>query len=237
MRRYRPHLDPASHREAALDRRAANLRRESIHTLTTRLTRRYGTLVVEDLDVAAMGKGMGRRAFRRSKYQAGLGQFGASLVSKTSWAGGKLLVADRRFASSKTHHGCGGYHADLRLGQWVWVCPERLDRTGQRPGCPAGRSCRPGADRGRPRRAGSRSRRGRARPCKTTARWRRPTTPEPTSHPWGQGTPSRGARLNERSTTAHSLGNGGRLVPSVCHRSRCEGVDQCQGRSGSGSSS
>jgi putative transposase len=33
---------------AALDRRAANLRREAIHTLTTRLTRRYGTIVVED---------------------------------------------------------------------------------------------------------------------------------------------------------------------------------------------
>src|SRR5829696_6553056 len=41
---------------AALDRRAANLRRESIHTLTTRLARRYGTIVVEDLDVAAMAR-------------------------------------------------------------------------------------------------------------------------------------------------------------------------------------
>jgi putative transposase len=109
---------------AALDRRAANLRRESIQMLTTRLTRCYGTIVVEDLDVAAMGKGMGRRAFRRSVYQAGLGQVRPTLVYKTSWAGGKLLVADRWFASSKTHHGCGGYHTDLRLGQRVWVCPE-----------------------------------------------------------------------------------------------------------------
>src|SRR5215204_5675182 len=41
---------------AALDRRAVNLRRESIHTLTTRLARRYGTIVVEDLDVAAMAR-------------------------------------------------------------------------------------------------------------------------------------------------------------------------------------
>jgi putative transposase len=38
---------------AALDRRAANLRREAVHTLTTSLARRYGTIVVEDLDVAA----------------------------------------------------------------------------------------------------------------------------------------------------------------------------------------
>lgn len=93
---------------AALDRRAANLRRESIHTLTTRLTRRYGTIVVEDLDVAAMARGMGRRAFRRSVYQAGIGRVRPTLAYKTSWAGGRLLVADRWFASSRTHHGCGG---------------------------------------------------------------------------------------------------------------------------------
>jgi putative transposase len=109
---------------AALDRRVANLRRESIHTLTTRLARRYGTIVVENLDVAAMGRGMGRRAFRRSVYQAGIGQVRPTLAYKTSWAGGRLVVADRWFASSKTHHGCGGYLTDLSLGQRVWVCPK-----------------------------------------------------------------------------------------------------------------
>jgi transposase len=33
------------------------------------------------------------------------------------------VVADRWFASSKTHHGCGGYLTNLSLGQRVWVCP------------------------------------------------------------------------------------------------------------------
>ena len=116
---------------AALDRRAANLRRESIHTLTTRLTRRYGTIVVEDLDVAAMARGMGRRAFRRSVYQAGIGRVRPTLAYKTSWAGGRLLVADRWFPSSKTHHGCGGYRADLALADRLWACPrcdELVDR-------------------------------------------------------------------------------------------------------------
>ncbi len=74
---------------AALDRRAANLRRESVHTLTTGLARRYGTIVVEDLDVAAMARGMGRRAFRRTVYQAGIGQVRPTLAYKTSWAGGQ----------------------------------------------------------------------------------------------------------------------------------------------------
>ena len=63
----------AKAKRAALDRRAANLRREAIHVLTTRLARRYGTVVVEDLDVAAMQRSMGRRAFHRTVSQAGIG--------------------------------------------------------------------------------------------------------------------------------------------------------------------
>jgi putative transposase len=108
---------------AALDRRAANLRTHHIHTLTTTLARRYGTIVVEDLDVAAMGRSMRRRGFRRSVHQAGIGRTRPMLAYKTVQQGGRLLVADRWFASSKTHHGCGGYLAGLRLGQRVWVCP------------------------------------------------------------------------------------------------------------------
>jgi putative transposase len=108
---------------AALDRRAANLRTHQTHLLTTSLARRYGTIVVEDLDVAAMGRSMGRRPFRRTLYQASIGKVRPTLAYKTVQQGGRLLVADRWFASSKTHHGCGGYLAGLRLGQRVWVCP------------------------------------------------------------------------------------------------------------------
>ncbi len=108
---------------AALDRRAANLRKHQVHTLTTALARRYGTVVVEDLDIAAMGRGMGRRAFRRGVSQAGIGAVRPTLAYKCSWAGGRLVVADRWFASSKTHHGCGGYRVDLQLSARAWVCP------------------------------------------------------------------------------------------------------------------
>jgi putative transposase len=113
----------AKTKRAALDRRAANLRREAIHVLTTRLARRYGTVVVEDLDVAAMQRSMGRRAFRRTVSQAGVGRVRPTLAYKCSAMGGGLVVADRWFGSSKSHHGCGGYRADLKLGDRVWSCP------------------------------------------------------------------------------------------------------------------
>jgi putative transposase len=108
---------------AALDRRAANLRREAIHTLTTRLTRRYGRIVIEDLDIAAMGRAMGRRSFRRLVHEAGIGRIRPTLTYKCAWNGRELVVADRWFASSRTHHGCGGYRADLKLADRWWVCP------------------------------------------------------------------------------------------------------------------
>jgi putative transposase len=113
----------AKAKRAALDRHAANVRSNHLHLLTTALARRYGTVVVEDLDVAAMGRGMGQRAFRRTVHQAGIGKVRPMLVYKTAREGGRLLVADRWFASSKTHHGCGGYLADLRLNQRIWMCP------------------------------------------------------------------------------------------------------------------
>jgi putative transposase len=186
---------------AALDRRAANLRREAVHTLTTRLTRRYGRIVVEDLDIAAMGRAMGRRAFRRGVHEAGFGRIRPTLAYKCAWNGCELLAADRWFASSRIHHGCGGYHADLELADRQWVCPlcgDLVDRNAN-----AARNLRDwtgpvikrdvqrggvaapvpfvGYHGGQAQAAP-----GRARPQKTTARWRRPMTPEPTPQSWGE---------------------------------------------------
>jgi putative transposase len=90
-----------------LDRRASNLRADAMHKLTTGLARAYGRVVIEDLDIAAMKRSMGRRAFRRSVSDAGLGGFRPKLTYKATWHGCDLVVADRWFASSKLHHGCG----------------------------------------------------------------------------------------------------------------------------------
>jgi len=91
---------------ARLDRRAVHLRRESQHQLTTMLADTYSEVVIEDLDLAAMKKSMGRRAFRRSVSDAALGQIRPQLTYKMEWRGTTLTVANRWFASSKIHHGC-----------------------------------------------------------------------------------------------------------------------------------
>jgi putative transposase len=55
--------------------------------------------------LAAMKKGMGRRAFRRAVSDAAMGLVGPLLAYKTARYGGDLIVADRWFASSQIHHG------------------------------------------------------------------------------------------------------------------------------------
>ena len=91
---------------ARLDRRAVHLRREAHHRFTSWLAGTYGEVVIEDLDLAAMKQGMGRRAFRRSVSDAALGAIRPQLTYKMAWRGSILTVADRWFASSKLHHGC-----------------------------------------------------------------------------------------------------------------------------------
>jgi putative transposase len=90
-----------------LDRRAVHIRRETWHSSTTWLVSTYGEIVVEDLDIAAMKKGMGRRAFRRSVFDAALGMAGPMLEYKKARTGTVVIKADRWFASSQIHHGCG----------------------------------------------------------------------------------------------------------------------------------
>jgi putative transposase len=89
-----------------LDRRCVHLRREAAHQLTTELAGNYGHIVIEDLDVAAMKRSMGRRAYRRAVSDAAMGAVGPLLAYKTARYGGVLTVADRWFAASQIHHGC-----------------------------------------------------------------------------------------------------------------------------------
>ncbi|WP_084047259.1 IS607 family element RNA-guided endonuclease TnpB, partial [Mycobacterium avium] len=91
---------------ARLDRRCVHLRRQAAHQLTTELAGSYGHLVIEDLDVAAMKRSMGRRAYRRAVCDAAMGLVGPMLAYKTARHGAALTVADRWFPSSQIHHGC-----------------------------------------------------------------------------------------------------------------------------------
>jgi putative transposase len=92
-----------------LHRRVAEIRSHHIHTLTTRLAKTHGTIVVEGLDAAGMlcQKGLnGARARRRGLSDAALAEPRRQLRYKTGWYGSRLVEADRFYPSSKTCHQC-----------------------------------------------------------------------------------------------------------------------------------
>jgi len=99
--------------------RVADQRRDYQHKLTTALAAQYGTVVVEDLNVAGMVKNK-----RLARHIAGCGfaEIRRQLAYKTAWHGGTLIVADRWFASSKTCSGCGAVKAKLLLSERTYVC-------------------------------------------------------------------------------------------------------------------
>jgi IS605 OrfB family transposase len=107
---------------AALGRaqgRVADQRRDGLHKLTTRLAAGFGTVVVEDLNVAGM---MRNRRLARHVADASFGEFRRQVAYKTQWAGGRMIVADRWFASSKKCSGCGAVKAKLGLSERTYRC-------------------------------------------------------------------------------------------------------------------
>ena len=99
--------------------RVANLRRDGLHKLTTRLVREHGTVVVEDLNVTGM---LANRKLARHIADAGFAEIRRQLAYKTDWNGGRLLIADRWYPSSKTCSGCGMAKAKLALSERVYEC-------------------------------------------------------------------------------------------------------------------
>lgn len=99
--------------------RVANLRRDGIHKLTSRLAWEFGTVVVEDLNIAGMIR---NRRLARAISDAGFGQLRRQLAYKTQWNGGRLVVADRWFPSSKTCSDCGAVKSKLALAERTFVC-------------------------------------------------------------------------------------------------------------------
>ncbi len=99
--------------------RVADLREDALHKLTSSLAREYGSVVVEDLNVAGMVR---NRRLARSIADASFGEIRRQLSYKTQWNGGRLITADRWFASSKTCSRCTAVKAKLPLSARVFSC-------------------------------------------------------------------------------------------------------------------
>jgi putative transposase len=116
---------------ARVHRKVRCLRADSLHQLTSSLAASYGTVVIEDLNVAGMtasprphpdpnrpghhlrnGKAA-KAGLNRAILDTAPGEFRRQLTYKLAWRGGTLVVADRWFPSSKLCSSCGSVIAKL----------------------------------------------------------------------------------------------------------------------------
>ncbi|MCX4617817.1 IS607 family element RNA-guided endonuclease TnpB [Streptomyces mirabilis] len=100
--------------------RVANLRTDALHKLTTSVAAEYGTVVIEDLNVAGM---LRNRRLARRIADAGFAEIRRQLTYKTRQRHATHLVAaDRWYPSSKTCSGCGAVKAKLPLHVRTYEC-------------------------------------------------------------------------------------------------------------------
>jgi len=107
-------------RLAKLHARIADIRSDAMHKLTSDLTRRFDTVGIEDLNVRGM---MANRHLARSIADMGFFEFRRQLEYKADMRGGRVIVADRWFPSSKACSGCGHKAEKMPLDVREWVCP------------------------------------------------------------------------------------------------------------------
>ncbi|MEB3282163.1 MAG: RNA-guided endonuclease TnpB family protein, partial [Lyngbya sp.] len=104
---------------AKLHRRIANLRKDTLHKLTTYLAKNHSQIVIEDLNVSGM---MANRKLAKAVGDMGFYEFRRQLEYKTELYGSELLIADRWFPSSKTCSNCGTVKESLFLSERVFNC-------------------------------------------------------------------------------------------------------------------
>ena len=107
---------------AKLHARIANIRKDTLHQLTTDLTRRFSLIGIENLNVSGMVK---NRHLSRAISDRGFFEFRRQVEYKAEMRGAVVVVADRFFASSKTcsNPHCGHKLDKLPLSVREWTCP------------------------------------------------------------------------------------------------------------------
>jgi len=99
--------------------RVGAVRGNALHTFTARLARAHAVIVVEDLATTNLLK---NHHLAAAIADQGWGELARQLAYKSARHGGKVIVADRWFASSKTCSGCGWVRPKLSLSERTYVC-------------------------------------------------------------------------------------------------------------------
>lgn len=101
--------------------RIANIRKDTLHKLTTYLSKNHTVVGIEDLNVSGM---LANYKLAKAIADMGFYEFRRQLDYKCKLYGSKLIVIDRWFGSSKTCSNCGCVKESLSLAERTYYCGE-----------------------------------------------------------------------------------------------------------------
>ncbi|NET46825.1 transposase [Okeania sp. SIO2B3] len=104
---------------AQLHTKVANIRKDTLHKLTTYLAKNHSQIVIEDLNVSGM---MANHKLAKAVGSMGFYEFRRQLEYKCELYGSELIIVDRWFPSSKTCSRCGAVKESLLLSERVFNC-------------------------------------------------------------------------------------------------------------------
>lgn len=104
---------------ARLHRTIANIRKDTLHKLTTFLAKNHSKIVIENLNVSGM---LANRKLAKAIQDMGFYEFRRQLTYKCELYVSELIIADRWFPSSKTCSECGEIKESLSLQERVFEC-------------------------------------------------------------------------------------------------------------------
>ena len=100
--------------------RLANIRQNYRHQITSVIIgRKPNPIVLENLNVRGM---MSNRHLAKAVQEQGFYEFRRQIEYKASWAGLRVVIADRFYPSSKTCIACGHVKKNLRLSERIYHC-------------------------------------------------------------------------------------------------------------------
>ena len=106
---------------ARLHRKIANIRSDTLHKLTTYISKNHTVIGLEDLNVSGM---MANRKLAKAIGDMGFYEFRRQLEYKCQLYGSSLVFVDRFYPSSKTCSNCGAVKTSLSLSERVFNCEE-----------------------------------------------------------------------------------------------------------------
>jgi putative transposase len=104
---------------ARLHQKIANIRKDTLHKITTYISKNHAVIGIEDLNVSGM---LANGKLSKAIADMGFYELRRQLEYKSLLYGSKLVIVDRFYPSSKTCSHCGEKKISLSLSQRVFKC-------------------------------------------------------------------------------------------------------------------